>query len=143
MKVDSSPGLRGPAPTRRGDRAAARGGEFARHLEDAGATSSGAPVAGVAGATGVASILSLQEVDDATTGRRQAVLRAQTLLDRLDELRHGLLMGTLSRSQLGELARLVGMRRGQVQDPRLQALLDDVDLRVQVEIAKYDVGTVG
>lgn len=139
MKVDSSSGLRGPGPTRRSDRGAARSGDFARHLDESGSASSGTGIGGVASTSGVASILSLQEVDDATTGRRQAVLRAYSLLDRLDELRHGLLMGTLSRPQLTELGRLVSLRRAQVADPGLQAVLDDVDLRVQVEIAKYDV----
>jgi hypothetical protein len=69
------------------------------------------------------------------------VLRADTLLDKLDELRHGLLMGSLTRSQLAELERLVSIRRGDVDDPQLNALLDDIDLRVQVEIAKYDYQT--
>lgn len=141
MKVDSSTGLRGLGAPRRSDRAAGRGGDFARHLDDAGPASSSAPAGGVAASAGISPILALQEVDDATSGRRHAVARATSLLDRLDDLRHGLLMGTLTQSQLAELARLVGVRRQHVTDPGLSATLDDIELRVQVEIAKYEVAS--
>jgi hypothetical protein len=138
MKVDPSTPLRGAAPTRRGERAGARDTGFARHLDTAAGGGAAAGAAGIA-ATGLAGILSLQEVDDATAGRRRAVSRGETLLDRLDALRHGLLLGTLGRPQLRELERLVGLQRDSVADPGLAALLDEIDLRVQVELAKYDV----
>ncbi len=139
MKVDHTPGLRGPAAARRPEKGGARGGDFARHLDGASQSASTGAAAGVSVAAGIAGILSLQEVDDATASRKRAVRRAETLLDRLDELRHGLLMGTLSRAQLGELALLVSQRRDGVDDPKLAELLDEIDLRVQVEIAKYEV----
>lgn len=139
MKVDNTPGVRGTTATRRADKGAARGGEFARHLDGSSQASGTGAAAGVSVAAGIAGILSLQEVDDATASRKRAVRRAETLLDRLDELRHGLLMGTLSRAQLGELAMLVSQRRDSVEDPKLAELLDEIDLRVQVEIAKYEV----
>jgi hypothetical protein len=141
MKVDKTSGPRGSAPARRSDKAGAPGGAFARHLDE---TSGAAPATGgggVSATSGIAGILSLQEVDDATSSRKRAVRHAETLLDRLDELRHGLLMGTLSRSQLAELARLVELRRGVENDPGLSELLADIDLRVQVEIAKYDANS--
>jgi hypothetical protein len=71
------------------------------------------------------------------------VTRAETLLDRLDELRHGLLMGTLGRAQLHELGRLVRLQRDAVDDPGLIAVLDDIDLRAQVELAKYETSSDG
>ena len=143
MKVDKSSSLRGAGPARRSERVGGRTGEFARQLDESGGAASSGPVGGMASASGVIGILSIQEVDDATTSRRRAVARAETLLDRLDELRHGLLMGTISRDQLLELARLVATRRAQVDNPGLVELLDDIDLRAQVELAKYDARTVG
>jgi hypothetical protein len=141
MKIVDPSSIRGPAAPRRADRSAARSGEFARHLDDTSGAGASASASGLAATAGVAGILSLQEVDDRGASRRRAVLRADTLLDKLDELRHGLLMGSLTRSQLAELERLVSIRRGDVDDPQLNALLDDIDLRVQVEIAKYDYQT--
>jgi Class II flagellar assembly regulator len=143
MKVDKTSGLRGSAPARRSDKVGAGGGTFARHLDETSATAPAAGPGGVSATSGIAGILSLQEVDDATTSRKRAVRHAETLLDRLDELRHGLLMGTLSRSQLEELARLVALRRGAENDGALNGLLADIDLRVQVEIAKYEANSAG
>ena len=144
MKVENSSGMRGSAPARRADRGGGgRGGGFATHLDEPGAAAATAGVSAAGGVAGVGAILSLQEVDDSGAGRRQAVTRAETLLDRLDELRHGLLMGTLTRAQLVELGRLVRLRRAAVDDPGLLSVLDDIDLRAQVELAKYDVQSGG
>ncbi|MBM3630004.1 MAG: flagellar assembly protein FliX [Alphaproteobacteria bacterium] len=111
--------------------------EFA--LDGSNQASGAGAASGVSVAAAIAGILSLQEVDDATASLKLAVRRAETLLDRLDELRHGLLMGALSRAQMGELALLVSQRRDSVEDAKLAELLDEIDLRVQVEIAKYEV----
>jgi hypothetical protein len=137
MKIVDPSSIRAQTGTRRADRGGARSGEFARHLSETDeARGAGAP-AGAAAASGIAGILSLQEADDRGGSRRRAVLRADTLLDKLDELRHALLMGSLTRGQLGELERLVAVRRGAIDDPELAGVLDEIDLRVQVEIAKY------
>jgi hypothetical protein len=60
------------------------------------------------------------------------------MLDRLDEIRHGLLTGTLSRARLGELNDLVREQRGAVGDPGLAQVLDEIELRARVELAKLD-----
>ncbi len=141
MKVDKSSTIRSAGPVRRSERAGGRTGEFARQLEESGGASSSGPIGAMAAASGIAGILSVQEVDDATMSRRSALDRAESMLDRLDELRHGLLTGTLDRVQLLELSRLVAARRGRVESPALIELLDEIDLRAQVELAKYEAGT--
>lgn len=143
MKVDNTAGMRAGAPVRRTERSSARSGGFARHLEDSAGAAPAAAAGGVSAAGGIAGILSLQEVDDATTSRKRNVRHAETLLDRLDELRHALLMGTLSPSQLAELGRLVEIRLAAELDPGLSDLLADIDLRVRVEIAKYEAQSAG
>jgi len=143
MKVDSSTGMRGSAPTRRADRGGGGRGGFVAHLDEPAASAAATGVSAPGAVSGVGAILSLQEVDDPATGRRRAVTRAETLLDRLDELRHGLLMGTLNRAQLQELGRLVRVQRDAIDDPGLLAVLDDIDLRAQVELAKYEASSAG
>jgi Class II flagellar assembly regulator len=81
-------------------------------------------------------LFALQEVPEALAGHRRAIRRGSALLDRLDDLRLSLLSGQLSVSQIGELSRLVASERAQVDDPRLAAVLDEIDLRAQVELAK-------
>lgn len=137
MKIVDPSSIRAQTGARRSERGGARSGEFARHLSDAEGSRGASAAGGAAAASGIAGILTLQETDDRSGARRRAVLRADTLLDKLDELRHALLMGSLTRGQLAELERLVAVRRGAVDDPMLAGVLDEIDLRVQVEIAKY------
>ncbi|HYM32835.1 MAG TPA: flagellar assembly protein FliX [Candidatus Cybelea sp.] len=108
--------------------------DFAAHL-----SGDEARTGAVAGGSRVApanNLLALQEVTDATQSRRRAVKRGNDLLDRLDEIRHGLLLGTISASELVQLARTLREQRGGIDDPRLIAVLDDIELRAAVELAK-------
>ena len=102
-----------------------------------GSTPTAAP-ASTAPLSALDGLLSIQEIPDAVAGRRRAVQRGNTLLDRLDELRLDLLSGTISRAQLEEIARVAGTARGTVDDPHLGGVLDEIDLRVAVELAKLD-----
>jgi len=58
------------------------------------------------------------------------------MLDRLDDIRLGLLTGTVSKERLSELSRLARVRRAEVDDPRLVEVLDEIELRAEVELAK-------
>ena len=95
--------------------------------------------AGASPVSALGALLAIQEVDDPLTGKRRARERGRRLLDTLDEVRVGLLTGTLPKAVLGELARLVTEARESIDDPGLQSVLDDIDLRAQVELAKLQM----
>jgi len=86
----------------------------------------------------VDALIALQEVDDPTTGRRKAMNRGREMLDLLDGVRHGLLDGSISRGKLDALVNAVKSERAAVSDPRLAQILDEIELRAAVEVAKYD-----
>jgi hypothetical protein len=88
--------------------------------------------------SGIDALLLVQAVDDSTErqARRRLIRRGEDLLDKLEEIRHGLLLGTVPKEKLMDLAQMVRSRREACQDPRLQALLDEIELRAEVEIAK-------
>jgi len=86
----------------------------------------------------VDALIALQEVDDATSGRKRALGRGRDILDLLDNIRHGLLIGGISRGKLDDLVRAVKSERQEIDDPKLQAVLDEIELRAAVELAKYD-----
>ncbi len=136
MKIEG-PGQLRPGQVRKAPRSGS-GSDFLRHL--GGGDESGAKVAGAQSAAAINPLFALQEVDDALNGKRKAVERAEDILDRLDELRLGLLTGSFPREKLVELVRMVQARRAGVDDPGLQAVLDEIDLRAQVEIAKLTPG---
>ena len=52
------------------------------------------------------------------------------------KIRHALLSGGLPESRLNALSQVVQSRREEVDDPRLVEILDEIDLRAQVELAK-------
>jgi hypothetical protein len=134
MKI-SGPGPIAPASVRRANRAPSEAEDgFAVHLPgDEGQTVTAGTPARIAPAN---NLLALQEITDGTQSRRRAVKRGKDLLDRLDEIRHGLLLGTLSPDRLVALARTLRDQRAHIDDPQLIAVLDDIELRAAVELAK-------
>jgi hypothetical protein len=124
--------------TRRADRGGRRDGEFARLL-DAGSAGAAAPVESATPLAAVDALLAAQCVPDSLDeeGRRRAVRHGEDILQRLEEIRLGLLAGGLPRDRLIDLARMVRSRRDRVGDPRLAAVLDEIELRAEVELAKY------
>lgn len=82
-------------------------------------------------------VLVAQEVDDPAGRPAKARQRGEDILDKLDELRHGLLTGALSRRDLESLTRLVRLQRIEVKDPKLTDILEQIELRAEIELAKY------
>jgi hypothetical protein len=99
---------------------------------------SGAPVAKAPALSSVGALLALQEVDGHFNDRQQATRRGHFLLDRLEDIRHALLVGALPRDQLRILAETAREQRPAVEDPRLGQILDEIELRAAVELAKLD-----
>jgi Class II flagellar assembly regulator len=137
MKIDPTAPARSAGSARRTERAGgARSGEFARHLDS---STSSAGVSGGSPVGPVNTFLSIQEVDDPLSGgRKRAAKRAEDILDELDALREGLLTGGLSRESIIRLAGLVRARRPEVTSPELNEVLDEIELRAEVELAKLD-----
>lgn len=88
--------------------------------------------------TALDSILALQSVGDAASGRSKGLARGHHLLAMLDEVRDGLLSGTMSRATLHRLAGALSARSEYFSDPELQPVLDEIELRAQVELAKLE-----
>jgi hypothetical protein len=92
-----------------------------------------------AGVSGVEALMALQGVEDATERRRRAVRRGSGLLDRLDALKLAMLSGGSGEQALKALAGAVREARPSMEDDvGLRALLDQIDLRAAVELAKAE-----
>jgi hypothetical protein len=87
----------------------------------------------------VENILMLQELDDSTNGRAKGVKHGEQLLELLDAVRDGLLAGGISRTTLNRLATAVTRRHESFADPKLQGVLDEIELRAHVELAKLEM----
>ncbi len=126
------------SPARKKAGAASPSGE-SFHVSDAQSPVESAPVSGTSSLAAVDSILALQEVGDAATGKKQAIKHAHDMLDMLEDIRLGLIAGCVPLSKLNRLIQMVERRRDTFQDPELSALIDEVELRARVEIAKWQM----
>ncbi|MBH68611.1 MAG: hypothetical protein CMM58_09690 [Rhodospirillaceae bacterium] len=83
-------------------------------------------------------IVALQETTTDSDQNSRAETRAAEMLDRLDDIRTGLLMGEIPKANLQDLAYTVRQTREKSIDSELNGLLDDIELRARVELAKLD-----
>lgn len=139
MKVSGTGSSSAAGQGRRADRSGRPTGEFARHLGATEGVGEQSPVDAASPLAAVDALLAAQCVTDTTDreARRNLIRHGEDILERLEEIRLGLLAGGMSRQRLIELASLVRNRRDSVADPRLAAILDEIDLRAQVELAKH------
>ena len=68
--------------------------------------------------------------------RKKLIKKGKDLLDSLEEIREGLLFGEISKDRLIEISRMVKQKDVSSQDEKLQAILQEIELRVEVELAK-------
>jgi hypothetical protein len=86
----------------------------------------------------VGALLALQGQDDVGERRRRATKRTYSLLDQLDALRVAILSDGVSHAQVNLLATTLREQRDLIDDPELAAILEDVELRAEVELAKLE-----
>ena len=138
MKIDPTARLRSTPSRRTGrSRASSTPGAFESHL--AAPAEGTAPVAAPQAAPAMNPLLAVQEVADATSERAHAKARGDAMLDRLEDIRIGLLTGFVARERLDDLLRLVNERRSSAGDDRLGEVLDEIELRAKVELAKLSM----
>lgn len=138
MKVDRTGSVRTGTPSKRSGKSGGTAERpFSKHVTDN--NESAGAVGGVAPVQSVDALLAIQEVEDpaAEQKRKRARQWGEDLLDQLDRLRLGLVTGAISRSELDRIAEMVARQREQVDDPLLTAVLDEIELRARVEIAKF------
>ena len=81
-------------------------------------------------------LLALQGVEDPTERRKRSLARGRGALDVLDELKIGLLTGKLDASTVNRLRDAAANLKSSSGDPGLDAVLSEIELRVEVELAK-------
>jgi hypothetical protein len=85
---------------------------------------------------GIDALLALQSENDPLERRKRALGRGRIALDALDELKVEVLSGTLGLSTLTRLKSATADLRDSSGDPGLDKVLAEIELRVEVEIAK-------
>ena len=102
-------------------------------------TNSASGVSGSQPIRSVDTLLSLQEVPDSTEGRSKGLMYGKDMLQHLEDIRVGLLLGAIPKARLKALSQVIKQRRDSFQDPGLAELLDQIELRARVELAKLEM----
>jgi hypothetical protein len=109
-------------------------GQFSLESANAPAPANQAPAPRTVG--GIDALLALQGLEEPLERRRRAIKRGRNALDVLDHLKISMLDGALDTSTLGRLkAAAEGLKQGSG-DAGLDAVLAEIELRVEVELAK-------
>lgn len=115
--------------------ATARSSSSPFFVNDGSTAAESRPATAIAPATSLDALLALQAVEDPLLKKKKLVRRGTQLLDTLEDMKADLLTGRVSESRLNQLMAVLGQVRDKA-DPRLDALLDDIELRARVELAK-------
>ena len=136
MKVVGPNGVSTPASTRTTRSASG----FSLGQAPAAASPSAATASTAAGGVSdVSALMALQGIEGPLEKRRRAIRRGGGLLDRLEEIKLALLTGDADDTSLDQLARTLREERTDDGDADLNALLDQIDLRASVELAKAEM----
>ncbi len=138
MKVNDVGSNRSVSGPRKKKESSGRGDDFARELKGAAESSESAPIGESSGITATSGIYALQEVPDSTEGRSRGLARlyGDKMLERLDRIQLQILQGAVSKSDLMDVARSLRAERIRCDDPKLNEIIDEIELRAEVEIAK-------
>ena len=101
--------------------------------ENASATAAPAPSGVERSGTVSAALLDAAEMLRDLERRKAAIENGQRSLDRLRELQAAILAGHIEPALARRLATLASEPKGSVEDPELQAILDEITLRVDLE----------
>ena len=86
----------------------------------------------------VSVLLALQNYENGRQQRHEAIRQGFDTLDLLDSLKVDLLSGRIDRRKLTHLMALVEKQRNELNDPELSSVLDQIELRARVELAKLE-----
>ncbi len=139
MRITDLNGVKGAGKSKKSKKSG-DSGAFDAALSDAEGTSETSASQSTGSVDGVvpASLLSLQEVSDGAGSRQQTLKQGKQSLDVLEDLRRDMLLGDDNPHLLKRLREQQARMQQHSCDPGLKGLMDDIDLRLAVEIAKRE-----
>lgn len=81
-------------------------------------------------------MLAMQGVEDSVERRKRSVAKGRNALDVLDDLKIGLLAGSFDSNTVARLRTAAAELKTTSGDPGLDQVLAEIELRVEVELAK-------
>ncbi len=116
---------------------ASAGTSFASYLNNVSEQQMPA-ISGINSLSGMDAIFATQMADniEEREKRKKLLKRAHTLLDKLEDIRSALLLGYMPMENLINISRLVKEQKETCEDTKLLEIIEEIELRVEVELAK-------
>lgn len=129
-----------PSERKKSAKSSSGSGEaFSSALDGAGDAKAAASTRPSGPVASVDALLALQTApEDGGDARSQGMARGHGMLDLLEEVRRGIVLGAIPKEKLRRLADLARSQREGFADPHLGGLLDEIELRAEVELAKLE-----
>ncbi len=142
MKIsDFSPvGKAGAAGKKKGT-SSSSGADFLGLLSSSGEAENSSPVTSASDISSINSmdtLLALQEMPDEEIQKHKAMQESKGTLEALESLRVALLTGSISGNLVHNLKNVIAIQKQRVNDPRLMSIINDIELRAAVELAKLE-----
>lgn len=139
MKINETNPLRpaGAGNIRR--KPGASGTSFSDLLDGMSDAESATATTETAAPTAMGAVLAVQEMPEENYRRKKASARAGQVLDQLEQLRTALLTGRVPAYVLRNLSNILAEHRERLADPELTRVIDDIELRAAVELAKLEM----
>ena len=136
MKVEGPGQARGASNAKKSGKTEKSESQFGDFM--ASGTASGESVKTTQSIGTVDSLLALQGADDpaARSARKRMKQRAGVILSELEKLRVAMLTGGVTVGHMIDIADVIASHREKITDPGLTDIMDEIDLRAQVEMAK-------
>jgi hypothetical protein len=142
MKIDSTKSSSGVSKKKDAKKSSGDGA-FGAMMSAGGTEDTSAPSGAGLSSTiaGVDALLMAQAADDPMQGKakRQMKERAEGILDKLNDLKLAMVSGNVTIGHMVSIADVVASNRQNVTDPELSSILDEIDLRAHVELAKLEM----
>ena len=138
MKVEGPKKSQSTSQSRKSSASGADSVDFSQYIKSGQEASS---VSTARAITNVDSLLAVQAAEDPTerAARRRMQDRSDNIIDGLEKIRLAMLNGSLTVGLMIDIADIVASHREKIQDPKLTDIMDEIDLRAQVELAKMRV----
>ncbi len=138
MEIKGPGRITPPGVSRKGKKGRSGKANFSKNLSSDDVHAA-APPSGTSPLTSVSSLLSLQELPTSSEGRSKGLALAEDFLGHLEIIRHGLLAGQIPQRRLQDVLTIVARQKSLSNDPALDDILNDMELRVKVELAKLEI----
>lgn len=143
MKIDGTKSSSDIKKKKSASKTSSGGGEFGAMMASQGSSGADASL-GASMSSSIASVdvlLAAQSAEDPAQGKakKRMVVRASSILDKLNDVKMSMLSNDINVGHLISIADVVATHREQIIDPEMSAILDEIDLRAHVELAKLQV----